>query len=149
MKSLNWQLLIIIPVILIFMFQIKTINSLFTKARGFNRFYRLFSSKNPLQKIYDILSPLNESHIRSIVSAPEESIHIKECIDSMENITLNDVGLSSSSLSRIKDCVCMNIYSCKKFHIAVFIIPTGCSLPLHDHPNVRYISSLNFNSSYR
>jgi hypothetical protein len=32
--------------------------------------------------------------------------------------------------------VCMNVYSCSTFHLAVFLIPKGCSLPLHDHPKV-------------
>ena len=109
-------------------------------SRKIKKIIRLFSSSiNPIQNIYNNLSPLNESEVEAIAVNPESSSVIKECLKSMEKVTLTDIGLSNAVLNKINENICMNIYSCKTFHIAVFIIPTGCSLPLHDHPKVRFI----------
>ena len=69
-------------------------------------------------------------------------IVMDRCLTLMNDFSLDHVGLEKYKLTAIKESVCMNICSTQKFDIAIFIVPCGWSMPLHDHPNMAVLSKL-------
>ena len=96
--------------------------------------------KNPIQIIYDSLCNAGEK----IMSVCDQSINpdFSECMDAMNMLTLEDIGLRESALRSLRSSVCMTICSNTFFDMAIFLIPAGGKIPLHDHPNMTVISKL-------
>lgn len=65
-----------------------------------------------------------------------------DCINAMNAITLEDVGIDIESLRSLRLSICMDVCSTPLFDIAVFVIPEGGNIPLHDHPNMAVFSRL-------
>lgn len=140
MPLTNWQVLLCaLPLMLLLTSASSMIN---VYKRPLRTFLSMFSSTNHIQRIYDALHPLSTPDIEQLARQPDNSEAINKCLGAVDSLTLEDVGLSADILSKVRDSVCMNIFSCKNFHLAVFIIPKGFGIPLHDHPNVSYHSSL-------
>ena len=135
-------IIILLPILLFLMFRVQSVSSFRTNSFSGSlkklklNLTRLFSSYNPIQSIYDTLAPLSNGDIANIVADPRSTDAVQKCLKVMENLRLEDIGLNQNVLNQVTESVCMNIFSCDKFHLAVFIIPNGQSLPLHDHPKV-------------
>jgi len=57
-------------------------------------------------------------------------------------VTLEELGLRREHVERLRDSVCMSIVQTPNFNIAVFLLPRGASLPLHDHPGMTVLSKV-------
>ena len=77
---------------------------------------------SPLQRIYDSLTAAPLTNLD-----PSSSSQLIDCMSYMDQITLEDLGLSEAALSKVRDSVCMTITSCSAFDIAVFILPRYCT----------------------
>ncbi len=98
---------------------------------------------NPIQIIYEYLSKLAASQTFSMdIYSPENSEYIKKCLLVMNNLNLSHVGLEDLSLNQIKRSACMGIQNNENFEMAIFILPKGAILPLHDHPNMTVLSKI-------
>lgn len=93
-----------------------------------------------VQSIYDSLVKINDW--TDAVNSPLSSDEIVSCIDIMNQLNGEDIGIDSTFLSKLRYSVCMNICSTPNFNIALFIIPAGSGIPLHDHPNMTVLSKL-------
>ena len=96
--------------------------------------------KNPIQVIYDALYDAREKIIG--ISDQYVSQDFSEFMDAMNMLTLEDIGLRESALRSLRSSVCMAICSNKFFDMAIFLIPAGGKIPLHDHPNMTVVSKL-------
>ena len=154
MRIFSSSCLYIIPIVItIMLLQSKSIFSLTSRALLGKRIHRKAlwrmlwgsnSSQLPIQRIYDKLETVNSSEAHKIANDPSKatSISIDDCIEDMKGISLKDIGLTRETLNRVNDNICMNICSSPCYHVAVFIIPKGKSLPLHDHPGMMVLSSI-------
>ncbi len=99
--------------------------------------------ETPIQTLYDCLVKFSNSLNYEVdIYNPDNSNAIKECLEIMNFLTLSDVGLENINLNNIGQSACMSILSTDKFELAVFILPKGLSLPLHDHPNMSVLSKV-------
>ena len=92
----------------------------FANARGFSNIFQRVSKNlnNPIQLIYNQLESIEKSSYTKIVNVPFESINIKNCLDLMTSVTLEDIGYNNVDLRSIKYAHCVTIYSCELFDIA-------------------------------
>ncbi|KAJ1438400.1 HCO3 transporter family-domain-containing protein [Ochromonadaceae sp. CCMP2298] len=95
------------------------------------------SPGSPLQAMCDSLSKIK--NIAGATSSPLQNAHIEACMQAMSQVTLQDVGLSTPVLT---DMQCFYIQETPTFHVAVFILPKGKALSLHDHPGMAVCSRL-------
>ena len=51
-------------------------------------------------------------------------------------------GFDDEDINGIDESVCATISITNNFNIAVFMIPKGHSLPLHDHPQMTVLSKV-------
>ena len=93
-----------------------------------------------IQRIYDSLISLTDSSVSKTSSVDSSSL--RACLDEMDSVKLEDLGIDLDYVENLKDCVCMNIVNSAEFDIQVFIIPKGKQLPLHDHPNMHVLSKV-------
>lgn len=54
----------------------------------------------------------------------------------MKEVSLRDVGLDANTLDMEREMQCTNVIETENFHIAVFMLPAGKTIPYHDHPNM-------------
>lgn len=101
-------------------------------CNSFNRGFRSYF-KTPIHQLIDTLTLSN-------VMEPEK--YILPCIEIVDQIQMNDIGLTQSFVNSLSHSTCMNVCLTKKYHLVVFIIPPGRKLPLHDHPGMTVISKL-------
>lgn len=100
-----------------------------------------FKSKgvNPLQSISDNLLKIQKcSPVVDLHLCP----YLLTCLQHMNDVSLCDVGLTSEDVEIATYSQCMNVVSHPDFQMSVFLIPAGCSLPLHDHPNMVVCSKI-------
>ena len=93
-----------------------------------------------IQSMYDSLSRIR--NVDDIVLSPWTDDNILSCARAMNTSTLDELSINDSLVKSVRENICMNIHSNSKFQIAVFIIPAGWSLPLHDHPGMCVLSKL-------
>ena len=93
-----------------------------------------------IQRIYDSLSSI--VLLEESLNSPNDCPFIKDCLNAMDEVTLTELGLDLDYVQNAKESVCMNIVNCNEFDIAVFIIPKGRQLPLHDHPSMVVLSKV-------
>jgi PCO_ADO len=55
-------------------------------------------------------------------------------------------GFDEEDINGIDESVCATISITKNFNIAVFMIPKGHGLPLHDHPHMTVLSKVAIQS---
>jgi hypothetical protein len=99
-----------------------------------------FSGSNAIQKIYDSLKSIENNEYSS--QNPFNCPQIQKSADLMNNITLKDLGLDEYKVVSRTYSHCMNVFCCDNFHLAVFILPSGAKIPLHDHPLMTVCSKL-------
>ena len=93
---------------------------------------------NTIQAIYNIMKNID---VRNVAN-PYSHAGVKACLEEMNKLTLEDVGLHPQQLKSAKDSMCMTVCSTPTFNMAVFLIGPGKRLPLHDHPNMIVLSRL-------
>jgi hypothetical protein len=98
------------------------------------------SENNHIQIIYETLAGIHD--ISKSSHDPVQCSNLLACMSAMNDVTLQELGLSKLYLEHLEESVCLDICTSRKFSIAVFIIPRGCRLPLHDHPNMCVLSKL-------
>jgi hypothetical protein len=98
------------------------------------------SNSNSIQYIYDNLISINDW--TQAVNSPLSCKNIDECLQLMNTVSLQDLGLHTVNLELVPRSFCMHIVDNDKFHISIFIIPKKCKLPLHDHPNMSVLSKV-------
>jgi hypothetical protein len=112
------------------------------------------ASVNPLQAMHDSLKCIPD--LMSSVSRPEKCPHITKCVERMNEVTLHDVAIDVGDFEGGKFSFCMDIVDSADHDIAIFIVPKGNTLPLHDHPEMTVLSKLlagslevtSFNKAY-
>lgn len=95
---------------------------------------------HPIQQIYQSLEEIE--NIEKSAMNPTNCSHIASCLQEMNFLTLNDLGIKQTDLEGLSDSICMNIIRSEKYHISVFCLPKGCKLPVHDHPSMTVCSKL-------
>lgn len=105
----------------------------------------LYSSRNvielhPLQSIVNTLGKIK--NLQESIDDPASCLYISSAMEFMSKISLKDLGISLLYISQLSRMQCMNIIETDNYHIAVFIIPKGKSLPYHDHPNMTVCSKV-------
>ena len=65
-------------------------------------------------------------------------------VRALDKLTLRDVGVTADAVQRCTFNQCFELYSDQNIQLAVFIIPKGHKVRLHDHPNMAVISKLLF-----
>jgi plant cysteine oxidase len=106
-------------------------------------------SSSNVQLIYNNLTKI--SNLQKSIKNPHLDPNIQSCLKLMNNLTLYELGIGKSvSLQGFHEPVCMEICSVPKFSLAVFILPAGSRLPVHDHPQMSVLCKLVSGSlSYR
>ncbi len=105
----------------------------FPAAEGSAPLFR-FTQMNPIQGVFNNLKAIKDMDAAAV--EPLRCIQVEECLELMDKLTLIHLGLTEEDLSSITSSQCMNIAASDKFQISAFIIPEGCFIPLHDHPNM-------------
>jgi hypothetical protein len=94
------------------------------------------ASNSSIQKLYDAIVTTNRVKSSSSSSSLDGESRVKyedslqyrtnlhACMDLMETVSLEDIGVKEQQISRLKDAVCMTIVENKDFEIAVFILPS-------------------------
>lgn len=105
---------------------------------------RLRHGSSNIQSVYDIVkaSLLHTKDINQILNDPVSIPEIRNCMDFMGKVTLDEIGVENRFPSRLSRSVCMNVCSTPQFDIAIFMLPAQAKIPLHDHPNMMVLSKL-------
>lgn len=94
----------------------------------------------PLQALYERLSSIQ--NINEVLNDPRGNEQIKAALSLMDQVTLEELGLSMDYFLDLSYGQSMTIVETPLFDIAAFILPKGFILPLHDHPNMIVCSKL-------
>jgi hypothetical protein len=95
----------------------------------------------PLQVICDSLLSIKD--FSSVATRPQDCLPIHYALELMNRVTIQDLKVSQSVLSKLPYGVCMTVVEVPhKFDIAAFLLPKGFLLPLHDHPNMAVCSKI-------
>ena len=96
---------------------------------------------NNVQIIYNNL--LNITHLQKTIHNPSLDSNILTCLEAMNHLTLEELGIGKAiPLQSFNDPVCMEICHVSQFTLAVFILPAGSRLPIHDHPQMCVLCKL-------
>lgn len=98
---------------------------------------------NPLQNIVNKLSEI-ANHLEVIADNPFQHENIQLCINEMDRINLNTLGIHSVSnrFASLKRMECIQIIQTEHFEISAFILPKGFEIPLHSHPQMSVITKV-------
>lgn len=100
-----------------------------------------FEKVNSIQRICDHL--VQHSDIRTTLADTASGQQlIDECLRNLAQIRIQDLGISDEDIAALTDMQCMNIVETENFHVAVFLLPKGCSIPMHDHPSMTVCSKV-------
>lgn len=123
-----------------------------SSAKPFNLFLSPFSSssslsstskpQNPLQYIYEQLSTIDPKEVQSAINNPSKCSNMLNCMNAMNDVTLEDLGLQGLNLNILKRSFCVTVIETEDFQISAFVLPRGGSLPLHDHPCMAVLSKV-------
>jgi hypothetical protein len=98
------------------------------------------SERNPLQLIHNTLQAID--NLDELLESPLTSSEISFSLTNMNRVELRHLGLDLSYLEHLSFGQCMTIFESSKFDIAVFLLPRGFVLKLHDHPNMVVCSKI-------
>jgi hypothetical protein len=109
----------------------------------FHSFQRFYSTK-PTKTIQQIYKNLNQiTNLQYSIHNPHLCPQIQSCLPLINSITLKELGLGRQSPKHyFEDTVCMEICTNSNFSLAVFILPAGHRLPIHDHPQMTVFCKL-------
>lgn len=93
-----------------------------------------------IKRVRDILAQIRDTSV--LVNSPHESSVVKGAMAAMDELTLEDVGLSKRRVAGADYSQCFELFSSESFQFAVFIVPAGQKLHLHDHPNMAVLSKI-------
>jgi hypothetical protein len=96
-------------------------------------FRKLSSPRHPIQSIYENASLLDALNNGSSI---QNELPFKYCLGAMNDLKLADFSLSTPYLEQLQSPECMEIFSSSSFSMAIFLLPAGYCIPLHDHPNM-------------
>lgn len=99
-------------------------------------------SPNAIQTVYDSLASIPSHAVQCSVNNPQKCAHLKQALEAMNSVTLSDLGFNDGDIDHLDESVCAHVAVSNDFHIAVFLIPKGGSLPLHDHPTMSVLSKV-------
>lgn len=113
----------------------------------FQRFYSSSSPKNvhkTINNIQQIFNHLNKiTNLQNSIQNPLQCSNILNSMKYMNSLGLTELGIGKDvPLHVFKEPVCMEICNTPKFSLAVFIVPEGCKLPIHDHPQMCVLCKL-------
>lgn len=86
---------------------------------------------HPLQHVHNSLN-----QITSLEDVEHALPFIRSAMYYMNNVKLDHLGLNQSYVDNLIFGQCMSIFESRDFDIAVFILPKGFTLQLHDHPHM-------------
>ena len=115
----------------------RLLSSSSSKSSGFGG--ALSEGSTPLQRMHDLLKGISD--IDNAVNDPEKCASLLNCIDTMNEVSMEDVGLKKDDL-KSKMSYSMSVIACDSHDIAVFVVPAGNALPLHDHPGMMVASKI-------
>lgn len=98
------------------------------------------SAKNSIQLIYDQLCSI--TNFEESVNRPFYCPKVRACLDYMERVSLEDLGLSLMDIKSCTHSQCATLVETSKFDIAIFMLPQGKLLPVHDHPHMTVLSKV-------
>jgi quercetin dioxygenase-like cupin family protein len=90
--------------------------------------------------VSDILASIADT--AAVVARPGESPEVALAMQAMDLLTLEDIGLTAKRVADTELSQCFEIFSSEAFQLAVFIVPAGGKLHLHDHPEMCVMSKL-------
>jgi cysteamine dioxygenase len=80
--------------------------------------------------------------IHAAARNPLSHVNVQRCIEVMKSMDISQLGLSESYVNSCSFSQCFPLCAEKDFELAVFIIPAGRTLKLHDHPKMAVVSKL-------
>lgn len=95
---------------------------------------------NPIQNIYQCMDSIVD--IQRSSQCPMDCPYIDSVRALMSEVTLDHLGIDLSSVQQLRHMQCMTVAHTANFDIAIFMIPKGQRLPVHDHPNMSVISKV-------
>lgn len=102
--------------------------------------HRLILKNKNLKSVYDLAVQISDPFL--VAQDPCSSPGVVTLLRAMSSLTLNDVGMTLLEAQSCPRNQCFEIFSNEKIQLAVFIIPGGQKLHLHDHPGMAVISKL-------
>lgn len=97
---------------------------------------------NPIQLMCNDLSRISNNDLMKSLLSPLKCENLKSCLNNMNKVKLRDLGFDKEDLDELTCNLCANIICTDTFNIAIFLIPKGHSIPLHDHPNMGVLSKV-------
>lgn len=80
--------------------------------------------------------------IHAAARDPTSHASVQQCLEVMKAMDVTHLGLSQSYVESCRFSQCFPICTETNFELAVFIIPAGRRLKLHDHPGMAVASKL-------
>jgi hypothetical protein len=93
----------------------------------------------PLQQLVQALQAMDDP---AQSDQQQPSPQVRAVLSLMDQVTLDELGLTQECLSRLPYGQSMTIAETARFDVAVFMLPRGFALPLHDHPHMMVCSTL-------
>jgi hypothetical protein len=97
-----------------------------------------------LVSIYNYMSRIRDTS--TAAQSPTTNAEVRNCLDVMRGMNLTHLGLTQEYVDACKFSQCFAVCSEPSFELAVFIIPQGKKLKLHDHPQMAVVSKLLYGS---
>jgi hypothetical protein len=102
------------------------------------------NKSHPFQIIFNSLRSITS--YQDVLQHPSSSGQISSAIAQMNKVTLQHLGIDETYVNNLSFGQCMTVVESENFDIAVFLLPRGFVLQLHDHPNMVVCSKLIFGS---
>lgn len=93
-----------------------------------------------LISVYNFMSKISDIH--AAARNPISHAEVQRCIDVIKSINISHIGLSESYVNSCSFSQCFSLCAERNFELAVFIIPAGRTLKLHNHPKMAVVSKL-------
>ncbi len=103
---------------------------------------RRFHDYNSLQAVVDNLKSITD--LNKSLRKPHSCRHIQSALRAMDAVHLDDTGFTNDFvLTYTGPALCLDIFKLpEKLHVALFLIPRGQGIPLHDHPNMTVLTKV-------
>ena len=102
--------------------------------------HRLILKNKNLKNVCDLAVQISDPFL--VAQDPWSNQRVVSLLRAMSSLTLNDVGMTLLEAQACPRNQCFEIFSNENIQLAVFIIPGGQKLHLHDHPGMAVISKL-------